>query len=81
MVRDGKFVVVKDIPLDKDGNNSIKRGSEITLTHGVFYLNGGMLPPDYQEDFRTLLVREMNSGWKYLQPDNPVVGKSIIGGK
>lgn len=77
--KDGKFVVLKDIPLDKENNHSIVRGSEISLTHGVFYLNGGMLPEDYQEDFRKLLTMEINKGWKYLHPDNQIVGKSLIG--
>lgn len=78
MIREGKYAVVKDIPLDKEGNHAIKAGNEISLTNGVFYLNGGMLPPDYQEDFRNLLIIEATKGWRYLVPDNPVIGKSII---
>lgn len=69
-MKDGKFVVIRDIPLSKDGKSAIKKGNELYLTHGVFYLNGGMLPGDYQEDFRMLLSNEMKNGWKYLCPDD-----------
>lgn len=78
MLKDAKFVVATSIPLDKDGNHSIPKGTEITITHGCFYMNGGLLPKDYQEDFEMLVNREMKTGWKYLLPDNPIVGKSII---
>lgn len=78
MLRDGKFVVAKDIPLDKDGNHSIKVGTEITITHGCFYMNGNLLPQEYQKDFDKLVRLESSKGWNYLLPDNPVVGRSII---
>ena len=60
------FKVVKEIPIV--GGKSIKEGTDIYLMHGVFYLDGGMLPKDYQEDFRMLLSREEKTGWKHLCP-------------
>lgn len=76
-MKDSKYVVLKNIPLDSKGK-SIERGTEISVTHNCVYMNGGLLPMDYQEDFINLIKTEEKTGWKYLHPDNPVVGKSII---
>lgn len=66
MNEDKVFDIVKTIPL-KDGG-SIPAGGKLTRTHGVYYLNGGMLPKEYQQDFDGLVKFEEKSGWKYLAP-------------
>ena len=33
-----------------------------------YYLNGMMLPPDYQKDFGGLVYAEKMTGWNYLAP-------------
>lgn len=76
-MKDGRYIVVKPIPLA--GGSSIKVNTEIDRTHGNFYMDGGLLPLDYQEDFTKLVEHESKHGWKYLRPNNPIVGKSIIG--
>jgi hypothetical protein len=78
-MKDGKFVVVKPIPLAE--GKSIRINTEIDRIHGNFYMDGGLLPLDYQQDFAKLVEHEMRTGWKYLRPNNPIVGKSIIGNK
>lgn len=60
------YEIVKNIPLK--GGAQINAGSMLTKTHGVFYLDGGLLPKDYQEDFRQLVFAEENNGWNYLVP-------------
>lgn len=67
MVREGKYTLVKDIPLS--GDDKIKAGTSIYLTEGVFYMEGGLLDQDFQEDFRQLLERETKYGFNYLRPD------------
>ena len=79
-MKNSKYVVLKDIPLDRTGSKKIQKGSEISVTHDCVFLNGGLLPPDYQEDFRKLIMKEERNGWKYLHPDNPIVGNSIVKG-
>lgn len=76
-MRDGRYIVVKPIPLG--GGNSIRVNTEIDRVHGNFYMDGGLLPLDFQHDFELLLTHELKTGWKYLKPNNPVVGNSIIG--
>lgn len=60
------YDIVKDIPLKSGGK--ISKGQKLTKTHGVFYLNGGMLPIDYQKDFNGLVYAEEHTGWNYLAP-------------
>ena len=67
MVQEGKYTIVKDIPLG--GNDKIKAGTSIYLTNGVFYMDGGLLDQDFQEDFKNLIIREARNGWNYLRPD------------
>lgn len=67
MVKEGKYTLVKDIPLG--GDEKIKVGTSIYLTNGVFYMEGGLLDQDFQEDFKRLLEREATRGWNYLRPD------------
>ena len=67
MVKEGKYTLVKDIPLG--GDEKIKAGTSIYLTEGVFYLEGGVLDEGFQEDFKRLLERETKHGFNYLRPD------------
>ena len=67
MVREGKYTLVKDIPLG--GDDKIKAGTSIYLTEGVFYMEGGLLDQSFQEDFRRLLEKETKYGYNYLRPD------------
>lgn len=77
-VKDGRYLIAKDIPLDKKGEKVIQKGRELYLTNGVFYLDSILLSPDYQYDFRELLKREVKTGWNYVVPANPKTGKSMI---
>lgn len=77
-MKNSKYVVLKDIPLDKNGERVIKQGTEISVTHDCVYMNGGLLSMEWQEDFVRLIKNEEKNGWKYIHPDNPVVGKSIV---
>ncbi len=77
-VKDGRYLIAKDIPLDPKGEKMIQKGRELYLTNGVFYLDSILLSPDYQYDFRELLKREAVNGWNYVVPANPKVGKSMI---
>ena len=76
MKSDAKFMIEKDIPIT--GGKTIKRGSALYRTHGCFYLDGGLLPADYSEDFEQLIEYEEKHGWKYLVPIKTVTGNSII---
>ena len=67
MVKEGKYTLVKDIPLG--GDETIKAGTSIYLTEGVFYMEGGLLDQGFQEDFRNFLEQETKYGFNYLKPD------------
>lgn len=60
------YDIVKNIPLKTGG--TIKAGHKLQKTHGVYYLDGMMLPPDYQKDFDGLVYAEKMTGWNYLVP-------------
>ena len=66
MKPDKKYEVIKEIPLN--GGSAIKKGSVVFRTHGVYYLDGGLLPKDYQQDFDALIEKEQVTGWNYLCP-------------
>lgn len=77
-VKDGRYLIAKDIPLDKKGETVINKGRELYLTNGVFYLDSVLLDPAYQYDFRELMKKEVKNGWNYIVPANPKMGESII---
>ena len=60
------YLVVKEIPLY--GGKTIPVNTNIYRTHGVYYMDGGLLSKDFQEDFDTLIEHEENTGWKYFSP-------------
>lgn len=64
MKPDANFKIIKDIPL-RNGN-VIKEGTDIYRIHGVYYLDSGILPKDYQTDFDMLIDAESKRGWKYI---------------
>ena len=66
MKEDKTFVINKPIPLAN--GKEIARGTTITRTHGVYYMEGGLLPKDYQEDFDRLIETEETYGWDYIVP-------------
>jgi hypothetical protein len=66
MKPDKKYLVIKPIPLY--GGKTIPVNTVIYRTHGVYYMDGGLLPKDYQEDFENLILTEEIKGWNYLSP-------------
>jgi len=74
MKPDKEYTILKAIPL---GNGKeIAKGTMITRTHGVYYMNGGLLPQDFQEDFDSLIEKEEYEGWNYICP---IVKKRAFG--
>lgn len=66
---EGKYKIVKSIPLGpRKEDGEIKAGTDVYLVHDVWYMDGGMLDRSFQEDFTTLLKRELKNGWNYLKP-------------
>ena len=49
MKADKRFLVIKEIPLY--GGKTIPVNTNIYRTHGVYYMDGGLLPEDFQEEF------------------------------
>ncbi|WP_292473950.1 hypothetical protein [Methanosphaera sp.] len=76
MKNDSQYIVVKEIPLKEGG--SIRVNTDIYRMHGNYYMDGGLLPPAYQQDFDQLIENEEKNGWKYLRPNNKIVGKNVI---
>jgi hypothetical protein len=66
MKRNGKYQTLKEIPIK--GGKAIPAGTLITVTNGCLYMEGGLLPQDYQADFKDLIDNEEVSGWKYIVP-------------
>lgn len=67
-----RYVFRKDFGM---GNMEVPAGTEISKTHGCIYYNGGLLSPEFQNVFKTLIEREKRQGWNYLKPDMPVYNK------
>lgn len=66
MEQNKEYVIIKDIPIG--GGKVIAKGTQITRTNGVYYMEGGLLSPDYQQDFAHLIAKEQVNGWQYIQP-------------
>ena len=66
MKKDKRFLVIKEIPIN--GGKNIPVNTSIYRTHGVYYMDGGLLPRDYQEDFDALIEYEEENGWNYITP-------------
>ena len=77
-VADSRWLIVKDIPINK-GQSVIKAGGVIDFQNHVVYLNGGMLDLGYQQDFTNLVMSDKKH--EYVRPYNDITGKSIIGDK
>ena len=76
MKPDAQFIIIKDIPLR--GGDVIKRGTDVYRIHGNYYMDGGLLPESYQEDFDSLIEHENKRGWKYIQPIKTTIGKMEV---
>lgn len=48
------FIFIKDYPINGEVE-PVREGRELRYFRGWFYLDGGMLPPSYQNDFKQLL--------------------------
>jgi len=66
MKKDARYEVIKAIPLGGDKEIPVK--TAIYRTHGVYYMDGGLLPQSYQEDFDKLIEHEEVNGWNYICP-------------
>lgn len=66
MKKDQQYIVTKAIPLGND--KFIPINTDIFRIHGVYYMNGVILTPDYQEDFDNLIEYEEKNGWNYIAP-------------
>lgn len=67
-----KYVFVKEL---KTNEGTIPVGTELFFVNGIVSLNGGMLMPEYQEEFKLLIAKENVNGWNYLKPDTPIFNK------
>ena len=65
-MEDKKYEILKDIKLTN--GSSIKKGTFVYNIQGVYFMDGGMLPQAYQEDFDELIKTEEKTGWKYITP-------------
>ena len=66
MKKNTQYKVLKDIQIV--GGNTIKKGTAIQRTSGLYYMEGYLLPNDYQEDFDNLIEYEEVNGWNYIVP-------------
>ena len=66
MKPDCKYEIIKSIPLI--GGGQIEAGGLLSRTHGFYYLEGGLLPVEYQKDFDDMIEHEEIHGWNYLVP-------------
>lgn len=66
MKKNAQYVVVKAIPIS--GGEEIPVNTSIYRTHGMYYMDGGLLSEAFQRDFDELIERETINGWNYLSP-------------
>lgn len=66
MKKSTQYQVIKDIQII--GGSTIKKGTAIQRTSGLYYLEGLLLPKEYQEDFDHLIEYEEENGWNYIVP-------------
>lgn len=64
MKTDANFQIIKDIPLK--GGQVLKEGTMIYRLHGVYYMDQGIITPDYQEDFDRLIEADSKRIPKYI---------------
>ena len=66
MKKNAQYVVVKAIPIS--GGEEIPVNTSIYRTHGMYYMDGGLLSEAFQRDFDELIEHETIHGWNYLSP-------------
>lgn len=64
-VNDGAWTIVKDIPIN-GGKSKIEKGHMINVVRNTVYMEGNPVSPDYQEDFKQLILRDTKH--EYLRP-------------
>lgn len=64
MKPDANYQIIKDIPIK--GGQVIKEGTMIYRLHGVYYMDQGIITPDYQEDFNRLIEADSKRVPKYI---------------
>lgn len=69
---DKKYVFVKDW---KTPEGTIPKGSDLTITHGCVYFNGGLQPNVYANMFRRLIDNEERNGFDFLRPEKIIYNK------
>lgn len=65
MITEGTYEVKKDIVL-KDGTELFHKGDKIYMTHGMFYVDMGVLPQEYQAWLKDFFIEEDKIGWPYI---------------
>lgn len=58
-----KYIVVRPVKLDKDGQNMIPEGTELSVFRGLVSMNGVMLQAAFQIPFLAFIKQEENV-WK-----------------
>ena len=69
---DRKYVFVKDW---KTSGGIIPQGSDLTLTHGCVYFNGGLQSTVFANMFLSLIDNEERNGFNYLKPEKLIYNK------
>jgi hypothetical protein len=67
-----KYIFVKDWRT-KDG--VILKGSDLTITHGCVYFNGGLQSHYFAALFMKLIQDEEKNGFEYLRPEKLIYNK------
>ena len=57
------------------GTMTVPAGSQVSITHGCVYYNGGLISSDLQPLFMNLIQSEKRNGFVFLKPDVPVYNK------
>lgn len=60
------------------GNSTIPAGGKLQLVYPIdsnnatVYMDGGLMPPAYQNNFKRLVNEEKTNGWNCLRPLSPI---------
>lgn len=67
-----KYIFVKEL---KNEIVNVPIGSDISVINGNILLNGGLLTPVWQTNFRRFIEKERENGWNYIKPVKPIFNK------